>query len=165
MDQELQKAVCWKLATLANLAFIGNCFSDAFPTPLPVSLISLIQSHSFTYALSRAHFLGASPSIIHFVCPSVYTLVGKCPLYEKLSLMFANHQKNILSFFFKSDVSRNFRMKVCKGRIRIKKHLEEKILLRAPSAAGPDDGERQLLDDAIRALATELTSRSARDAD
>ena len=35
----------------------------------------------------------------------------------------------------------------------------------APSAAGPHDGERQLLDDAIRALATELTSRSARDAD
>ena len=33
------------------------------------------------------------------------------------------------------------------------------------SAAGPDDGERQLLDTAIRALAVELTSRSARDAD
>ncbi|MBT8087633.1 MAG: hypothetical protein KJO46_06330 [Gammaproteobacteria bacterium] len=35
----------------------------------------------------------------------------------------------------------------------------------APSATSPEDGERQLLDAAIRALATELTSRSARDAD
>lgn len=35
----------------------------------------------------------------------------------------------------------------------------------SPCDTTPDDGERQLLDTAIRALAAELTSRRARDAD